>query len=278
VAGTKYEVEQYTALCAGKELRPASLTKSLRCHYYNIECPYCRRKVEVVSRDPYIAVVHQMITDSEARAVVAAAAPNMRRSMVIEVDNAEGGSKEDDLRISEQAWLTEWKVPSLDRLTKRLESVLSLKTYSTRDAELYQVANYGLSGQYNTHHDAVLMDKGHKMQRHVFNMDNGDRIATIMGYLSDVAVGGHTVFPLVGAFVKPVKGSVVVWFNMDQGGGHDRRMVHGGCPVLIGNKWITNKWPRAHNQMFLRTCPAHTKKQIRAFRQRNQRAAFFDGI
>ena len=125
-------------------------------------------------------MVHEMITDSESSAVIKAADPKMRRSAVVE-DRKDSGGKEDDLRISEQAWLVEWEVPSLDRLRQRLEALFRLKTLSERDAELYQVANYGLSGQYNSHHDAVLMgvDKNHKMQRHVFNINNGDRIATV---------------------------------------------------------------------------------------------------
>ena len=87
-----------------------------------------------------------------------------------------------------------------------------------------------------------------------------------MGYLSDVQLGGNTVFPTVGAYVRPVKGSVVIWWNMDKNGGYDWRTRHGGCPVMVGSKWITNKWVRANAQMFKRPCPKVKNRQLRQFR------------
>ena len=81
---------------------------------------------------------------------------------------------------------------------------MNLNATSSQDAELYQVANYGLAGQYTSHYDQVLMGTSPAaiQRREIFNLYAGDRLATIMGYLSHVSAGGFTVFPLVGAFVR----------------------------------------------------------------------------
>ena len=92
----------------------------------------------------------------------------------------------------------------------------------------------------------------------------------IMGYLSDVQLGGNTVFPTIGAFVKPTRGSIVIWWNMDKNGGYDWRVRHGGCPVMVGSKWITNKWIRMNAQMWKRPCPKYTNRQLRQFRNMNK--------
>lgn len=55
--------------------------------------------------------------------------------------------------------------------------------------------------------------------------------------LSDVAAGGKTVFPEAGVAVPPVKGAAVFWFNIKKNGYFNKRTLHGGCPVLLGQKW-----------------------------------------
>uniref|UniRef100_A0A8C7L4H2 Fe2OG dioxygenase domain-containing protein n=1 Tax=Oncorhynchus kisutch TaxID=8019 RepID=A0A8C7L4H2_ONCKI len=95
------------------------------------------------------------------------------------------------------------------------------------NVRFFQVANYGIGGQYEPHFDNKM---------------------------SDVEVGGSTVFPDIGAALRPYKGSAVLWYNLLQNGEEDARTLHAACPVFVGNKWVANKWVRAHGQEFRRRC------------------------
>jgi len=273
------EKYQYMELCKGRDLRPVSVTSQLYCKYSkgaHATFTIGPLKVEIVSLRPYITIIHNFILDSEADEIVTRSTPDLRRSEMV---GKKGNGTMDDRRVSEQAWLNETDTAALGRITNRIDHFLNLNATSTQDAELYQVANYGLAGQYISHYDQVLMEAGKfdLQARDMFNIYAGDRLATFMGYLSDVPAGGYTVFPFVGAYVRPKKGSVVFWWNMDKNGGYDNLVKHGGCPVMIGSKWITNKWVRSNSQMFRRPCPRYSNREIRGFREnsKHQRGGFF---
>ena len=61
-------------------------------------------------------------------------------------------------------------------------------------------------------------------------------------YLSEPEKGGGTVFPDVHLEVAPKRGNAV-FFSYERP--HpSTKTLHGGAPVLAGEKWIATKWLR----------------------------------
>ena len=72
----------------------------------------------------------------------------------------------------------------------------------------------------------------------------GQRIATLIIYLSDVESGGATIFPELDFEVFPRKGGAVYFSYCDRHTRLDRMTLHGGAPVERGEKWIATVWYR----------------------------------
>ena len=82
-------------------------------------------------------------------------------------------------RVSKQAWLSENERKAALSLTQRIQSFLDLLAFSFKDAEEYQIANYGFAGQYDIHYDQMMMGLDAPIKRDSYNFYLGDRIATV---------------------------------------------------------------------------------------------------
>ncbi|KAL1474591.1 hypothetical protein MTO96_037865 [Rhipicephalus appendiculatus] len=109
---------------------------------------------------------------------------------------------------NEVSWLWDSKSDRLQRLSRRITVATGL---SLESAEAYQVANYGLGGHYAPHMDAHVFDK---VADHV-DIAEGNRLATMLMYLSDVAAGGATAFVNLGIAVKPRVPDALFWYDVE---------------------------------------------------------------
>uniref|UniRef100_A0A8C7DKL1 procollagen-proline 4-dioxygenase n=1 Tax=Oncorhynchus kisutch TaxID=8019 RepID=A0A8C7DKL1_ONCKI len=186
---------------------------------------------------PRIIRYHDILSNSEIEKVKELAKPRLRRATVH--DPQTGKLTTAHYRVSKSAWLTAYEDPVVDKINQRIEDITGL---NVKTAEELQVANYGVGGQYEPHFD--------------FGRWYADGLKTLSSLLqmSDVPSGGATVFTDVGAAVWPKKGSAVFWYNLFASGEGDYSTRHAACPVLVGNKWVSNKWIHERGQEFRRRC------------------------
>ncbi|KAK8766517.1 hypothetical protein V5799_006702 [Amblyomma americanum] len=149
-----------------------------------------------------------------------------------EVLNSKGGSEVRDFRTAEMSALK--KNANTSAFYRRAEVMTGL---SMAFAERVQVLNYGIGGHYGEHTDLLGP----------WTMETyGERLATLLVYLSDVAEGGATAFTMAGLSVTPRLGSALFWFNLKETRAGlwepDLSTTHGSCPVLRGSKWIATLW------------------------------------
>ncbi|XP_060795464.1 prolyl 4-hydroxylase subunit alpha-1a isoform X3 [Neoarius graeffei] len=247
------EKKKYEQLCRGEGIRLTPRKQSrLFCRFYdNNRHPYYVLgpvKQEDEWDQPRIVRFHSIISEREMEKVKELAKPRLRRATIS--NPVTGVLETAHYRISKSAWLAAYEHPVVDRINQRIQDITGL---DVRTAEELQVANYGVGGQYEPHFDFGRKDEPDAFKE----LGTGNRIATWLFYMSDVAAGGATVFPEVGAAVKPIKGTAVFWYNLFPSGEGDYSTRHAACPVLIGNKWVSNKWIHERGQEFRRPCSLH---------------------
>jgi prolyl 4-hydroxylase len=127
-----------------------------------------------------------------------------------------------------------------NELVRRIEArIARLVNWPEENGEGLQILHYGPGTEYKPHYD--YFDPAQPGTPGILQR-GGQRVGTLVMYLGEPAKGGGTVFPDVHLEVAPKRGNAV-FFSYERP--HpSTRTLHGGTPVLEGEKWIATKWLR----------------------------------
>jgi len=200
-------------------------------------------KIRILDRDvtvlmtmkhPRIIVLGGFLSDDECDKMVALAGPRMARSET--VDNQTGGSEVNASRTSRGMFFERGETGVVDRVEKRIAALLG---WPVQNGEGLQVLHYQPGAEYKPHYD--YFDPVHPGSASILKR-GGQRVGTLLMYLNTPKKGGGTIFPDVGFEVAPIKGNAC-FFSYDRA--HvNTKSLHGGSPVIEGEKWVATKWLR----------------------------------
>lgn len=191
-------------------------------------------------------MLHNFLSDEECDHLISLGKGSLHKSSV--VNSKTGGSMDSNVRTSFGTFLRQHEDDVVTAIEKRIATVTMLPE---ENGESLQLLRYVDGQKYEPHtdyfHDKVNTDASH----------GGQRIATVLMYLSTPEEGGETVFPHAepkvegdewsdcakkGLAVKAKKGNALFFYSLKPDGKGDVRSTHGSCPTLKGEKYSATKW------------------------------------
>lgn len=195
-------------------------------------------QIQVIShlKHPRIVVLANFLTDAECHALIAAAKPRMRRSLTVDTQSTSGGDALNADRTSDGMFFNQSEGELVARIEARIATLLR---WPIHKGEGLQVLHYLPGAQYKAHYDYF---DPHAASAPALLARGGQRLGTLLMYLNTPVKGGGTTFPAVGFEVAAQKG-YAVFFSYDKPD-PSTLSLHGGAPVIEGEKWVATKWLR----------------------------------
>jgi prolyl 4-hydroxylase len=185
-------------------------------------------------KQPRIVVFGNLLSAEECEEIVALARARLARSETVETKT--GASEVNEARTSEGMFFQPAEFPVCGRFEARVAALLG---WPLENGEGLQVLRYRPGAEYKPHYD--YFDPAEPGTESILKR-GGQRVGSLVCYLNTPAQGGATVFPDAGFEVAPLQGNAV-FFSYDRP--HpSTKSLHGGAPVVAGEKWVATKWMR----------------------------------
>lgn len=216
-----------------------------------------------VADDPIVWVVDDFVTAAEREHIVELGSRNLDVAKVSRL----GASAESEKRTGSAGWIKHHETSVVRALVRRVGDLVGIPS---THAESIQVVHYGVTQEYRPHFDAwdIETPKGRQKTARA-----GNRVITALMYLNEVEAGGATTFPELEIEVDAVPGRLCLFHNLRDGSAvRHPRSLHGGMPVIAGEKWACNLWFRERRTTqgsppSSRTTPSGTRPATRKKRR-----------
>jgi len=184
--------------------------------------------------NPRVIVFSNLLSAEECDEMIALASARLARSETVQT--ATGSSEVNEARTSQGMFFERGENPVCARLEAR---IAALTSWPLENGEGLQILRYAPGAEYKPHYD--YFDPAQAGTPTILKR-GGQRVASLVCYLNTPTSGGQTIFPDVQLDVAPIRGNAV-FFSYDRP--HPvTRTLHGGAPVLEGEKWVATKWLR----------------------------------
>ncbi|KAG1656801.1 hypothetical protein FOA52_011837 [Chlamydomonas sp. UWO 241] len=215
--------------------------------------PEDRPWIETIAWRPRAFIYHSFLTHAECDHVIRLAKWRLQPSQI--VDAQTGKNRRDPARTSTSAKLERGKDPIIAGIEQRIAEWTHVPP---QNGEMLQVLRYVRGQEFKAHHDWFKDASERATQTR-----DGNRVATVLMYLSEMVEGGETSLPLAapidgvtqalqdpsecaaqgGLAVRPRKGDALLFWDLELDGRTGVvAALHASCPTTRGVKWTATKW------------------------------------
>ena len=200
---------------------------------------------QVLSADPAITLFKDVLNIVDCAYLIFLSRPYLKRADVIDPGSKKAGMVS-DVRTNMSTYIPFGMVDIIARYVEL--KIIRETSEDLMSSEPMSILHYAPGQYYRPHVDyfdpKLTVSKG-------LLEDGGQRTASAITYLAAPLVGGGTSFPRLNLSVPPSAGSTLWFRNSREDGQVDDRSLHGGDPVVQGEKWVVTKWFRVSPTRYL---------------------------
>ncbi|MGE7906449.1 2OG-Fe(II) oxygenase [Peribacillus sp. NPDC094092] len=186
------------------------------------------REISVIARldEPLIVILGNVLSEEECDGLIELSKDRMNRSKI--------GIKHEvnEIRTSSSMFFQENENDIITKIEKRISTIMNIPI---EHGDGIQILKYTPGQEYKAHFDFFTSSS---------IAAKNNRISTIIMYLNDVEHGGETFFPKLNFSVSPRKGMAVYFEYFYSDKNLNELTLHGGAPVITGEKWVATQWMR----------------------------------